>query len=171
MPLTPTKKAGRPAEVRYNHNHDPVTGRFVSSSGVSKRYFNGGTKTIDKSEKSGIIKSSDKISALGANKFENGFSENNLNEHWGGSHDHSAEYPGFTKEQYAQRALELIQSAADGKNILGYKLQDGTIARYDVKNNDYVKGHPNVGISTMFKPKRKAAYFHDRKRVEKGMVK
>lgn len=46
-----TKKAGRPAEVRYNHNHDPVTGRFVSSSGVSKRYSNGGAKTIDKSEK------------------------------------------------------------------------------------------------------------------------
>lgn len=27
------------------------------------------------------------------------------------------------------------------------------------------------GISTMFKPKRKAAYFHDRKRIEKGTVK
>lgn len=43
-----TKKAGRPAEVRYNHNHDPVTGRFVSSSG--------GIKPIDKLMKSDIIK-------------------------------------------------------------------------------------------------------------------
>lgn len=56
MPLTPTKKAGRPAEVRYNHNHDPVTGRFVSSSGVSKRYSNGGAKTVDKSGKRDIMK-------------------------------------------------------------------------------------------------------------------
>ena len=44
-----TKKAGRPAEVRYNHNHDPVTGRFVSAASVSKRYSNGGAKPIDKS--------------------------------------------------------------------------------------------------------------------------
>ncbi len=128
-------------------------------------------KTVDKSENSGIIKSSAEISAVGANKFEKGFSEHNLAEHWGGTHDHSAEYPGYTKEQYAERALELVQSAADGKNILGYKLQDGTIARYDVKTNDYVKGHPNIGVSTMFKPKRKTAYFHDRKRIEKGTVK
>ena len=128
-------------------------------------------KTVDKSENSGIIKSSAEISAVGANKFEKGFSEHNLVEHWGGTHDHSAEYPGYTKEQYAERALELVQSAADGKNILGYKLQDGTIARYDVKTHDYVKGHPNIGVSTMFKPKRKTAYFHDRKRIEKGTVK
>ena len=131
----------------------------------------GELKTVDKSENSGIIKSSAEISAVGANKFEKGFSEHNLVEHWGGTHDHSAEYPGYTKEQYAERALELVQSAADGKNILGYKLQDGTIARYDVKTNDYVKGHPNIGVSTMFKPKRKTAYFHDRKRIEKGTVK
>lgn len=57
-----TKKAGRPAEVRYNHNHDPVTGRFVSAASVSKRYSNGGAKPIDKSEKSGIIKSQEKKS-------------------------------------------------------------------------------------------------------------
>ena len=133
------------------------------------------SESIDKSQKSGIIKQEytnpKYVSALGANKFSQGFSEENLNEHWGGSHDHSAEYEGFTKEQYAARALELIQSAADGKNILGYKLKDGTIIRYDVKANDFVKGRPDIGIATMFKPKSKAQYFHNKKRLEGGVTK
>lgn len=151
----------RLAELRINDCHDEVTGQF-------KEKTSGG---VDNSEKSGIIKSSAEISAVGANKFDKGFSKHNLDEHWGGSHDHSAEYPNFTKEQYAERALQLIQSEADGKNILGYKLSDGTIARYDAKNNDYVKGHPNIGIATMFKPKQKSVYFHNRKRKEKGTTK
>ncbi len=54
-------------EVRYNHNHDPTSGRFTSGGfGSSAKVFsdikvfsNGGAKSIDKSEKSGIIKSSD----------------------------------------------------------------------------------------------------------------
>lgn len=116
-------------------------------------------KTVDKSENSDIIKSSAEISAVGANKFEKGFSEHNLAEHWGGTHDHSEQYPGFTKEQYAQRALELIQSAADGENILGYKNARGQVARYDVKNNDYVIGRPAQGIATMFKPSDGRKYF------------
>lgn len=107
------------------------------------------------------MKSSDEISAVGANKFEKGFSKHNLDEHWGGTHDHSAEYPGYTKEQYAERALQLVQSEADGKNILGYKNSNGQIARYDVKTNDYVIGRPSEGIATMFKPKRERQYFMD----------
>lgn len=46
--MTPTTKAGRPAEVRYNHNHGE-DGRFVSAVGVSKRFSNGGAKPVDKS--------------------------------------------------------------------------------------------------------------------------
>ena len=60
MPLTPTKKAGRPAEVRYNHNHGE-DGRFVSAAGVSKRFSNGGAKPVDKSAESGIIESEKQI--------------------------------------------------------------------------------------------------------------
>ena len=126
-------------------------------------------KSVDKNTKPAIIK--DEISALGANKFEQGFSQKTLDAHWGGSRDHSKEYEGFTKEQYAKRALELVQSAADGKNILGYKLSDGTIVRYDVKTFDYVKGHPKYGIYTMFKPNAKSDYFHRKKRDEGGTVK
>ena len=140
-------------EKRYNSNHDPSNGRFTSGGGGNF------SKSIDKSEKSDIMKSSDDISALGRNEFVIGFSEHNLNEHWGGSHDHSSEYPGFTKEQYSARALELVQSAADGKNILGYKNARGQLARYDVKTNDYVIGRPTQGIATMFKPTDKKEYF------------
>lgn len=153
----------RLAELRYNHCHNRK-GEFCSNDEACS----GG---VDKSEKNGIMKSSTEISAVGANKFDKGFSKHNLDEHWGGSHDHSAEYPDFTKEQYAERALQLIQSEADGKNILGYKNESGQIARYDVKNNDYVIGRPSQGIATMFKPKRKSVYFHNRKQVEKGTTK
>ena len=127
-------------------------------------------KSVDKTGERKYNKD-DEISALGANKFEQGFSEENLDRHWGGISDHSKEYKGFTREQYAQRALELVQSAADGKNILGYKLSDGTVVRYDVNTNDYVKGHPKYGIYTMFKPKNESAYFHKKKRDEGGITK
>lgn len=174
---------GSKAEYRHNPYHDPATGRFTSGGGGSFYKPNGSLNSKDKfrmyangggltnSNNSGIIKSSNNTSALGINIFVQGFSQKNLDDHWGGSHDHSSEYKGFTKAQYAARALQLIQSAADGKNILGYKLPDGTIVRYDVKTHDFVKGHPNIGISTMFKPKSKARYFHNKKRLEGGITK
>ncbi len=112
-----------------------------------------------------------KVSATGRNVFKKGFNSKTLDEHWGGSHDHSAEYPYFTKEQYAAHALELVQSAADGKKILGYQANGKTVVRYDVKNNDFVKGSPETGIATMFKPESGSAYFHRRKRIEGGKTK
>ncbi|MGN1120692.1 MAG: DUF6883 domain-containing protein [Oscillospiraceae bacterium] len=53
--MTPTTKAGRPAELRYNHNHGE-DGRFVSASIVLKRFSNGGAKPVDKSGKRDIMK-------------------------------------------------------------------------------------------------------------------
>ena len=127
------------------------------------RWSNGGiTKGLTGGEESGKLKSSQKISATGANKFEKGFSEKNLARHWtGGDSDHSKEYPSFTKEQYAQRALNLVQSPADGKNILGYCTKDGAVARYDTRTNDFVKGYPQTGVATMFKPSRGKKYFDE----------
>ena len=72
MPLTPTKKAGRPAEVRYNNCHNPINGQFCSGdsdyggrksivSSVSKRYSNGGAKTIDKSTETDYNKINEEI--------------------------------------------------------------------------------------------------------------
>ena len=136
-------------------------------------------KGIDNSEKSGIIKSSpeerfnDKhdelgrfaekiyVSATGPNEFSKGFSSTNLSNHWYGSdtvHSHAEEYRGFTMEQYAQRALELIQKPV-GKNILGYRTKENEVVRYDIETNDFVKGNPLKGIKTMFKPHKGIDYF------------
>lgn len=110
------------------------------------------------------------ISALGENKFSVGFTRENLDKHWtGGSSDHSAEYKGMTKEQYADRALSLIQSAADGKQILGYKTPGGVVVRFDVSTGDFVKGSPETGIATMFKPNDGSRYFHRRFSREEGI--
>lgn len=125
-------------EERMNPNHDPKNGRFTSGS----------------------------VSATGENYFNRGFSKHNLEKHWGGSSDHSAQYPNYTREQYAERALQLIQSKADGKNILGYKNALNEIVRYDVNTNDFVKGNPKIGIKTMFKPKNEQKYYESRKRME-----
>jgi hypothetical protein len=99
------------------------------------------------------------ISGSGINVFNFGFSEENLNDHWtNGRSDHSREYFSYTKEQYAQEALDLIQSATSD-TILGYKNNSGQIVRYDIVKNNFVKGHVNIGIATMFKPIDKINYF------------
>ncbi|MDR2167609.1 MAG: hypothetical protein LBE35_07155 [Clostridiales bacterium] len=106
------------------------------------------------------------ISATGANKFDVGFAKSNLDTHWkGGASDHSKEYPGYTKEQYAKEALDLIQSAVTN-GIEGYKNSRGQIVRYDFGRNNFVKGHPNIGIATMFKPDLGAIYFYKEKERE-----
>ena len=119
------------------------------------------------SEKDNIeLKDSSDISGCGVNIFKFGFSEENLDTHWtGGDSDHSREYLSYTKEQYAQEALELVQSATSD-TILGYKNKLGQIIRYDTVKNNFVKGHPNVGIVTMFKPTIKTQYFHFQKQKD-----
>ena len=105
------------------------------------------------------IKDSPTILGRGANIFKYGFSEENLNEHWThGKSDHSREYLSYTKEQYAQEALDLAQSATSD-TILGYKNSIGQVVRYDKIKNNFVKGHPEFGIVTMFKPRIMLEYF------------
>ncbi len=104
---------------------------------------------------------SDKISPPTMN---NGFTKKNLNKHWiGGKRDHSKQYPSFTREQYANRALALANSPIDNKDIFGFTTKDGATVRYDIKNNDFVKRY-STGIATMFKPKMGVQYFLNQKR-------
>ena len=112
--------------------------------------------------------SSSQVSATGANKFEVGFTAKNLDKHWGGKSDHSPQYPNMTKEQYAERALSLIQSPTS-KTILGYKTPRGEVVRYDTQSGDFVKGFPKTGIKTMFKPDDAEDYFLRHKRIDKGV--
>ena len=112
------------------------------------------------------IKDNPNISGSGVNIFRYGFSEENLNEHWThGESDHSREYLSYTKEQYAQEALDLVQSATSD-TILGYKNSIGQVVRYDKNKNNFVKGHPEVGIVTMFKPNAELVYFEKLKQYE-----
>lgn len=134
-------------ESRANPNHDPKTGRFTSAP-----HGKTALKDIE-------------ISAAGANEFKvkNFTSKQTLNNHWS---KHSKQYKTdeiTTKEQYLRRALNLIQSPC-GNGIEGYKNKLGQVCRYDTKTNDYVKGHPDKGIFTMFKPENGRAYFDDKKK-------
>ena len=137
-------------EQRANPNHGK-DGKFTSGKKINN-------KSIDNSNSGGIMKSSSKISATGENKFERGFSKKNLDKHWDGSSSHKDQYKNMTKKQYSERALELIQKPVGG-DIKGYKNNLGEIVRYDVKNNDFVKGNPAKGIKTMFKPSSGEKYY------------
>ena len=143
------KEHQRELERRFNHNHDSK-GRFASGS-------NSGLTSTKKSDK---LRDISYISARGPNEFKQGFSRKNLVDHWYGLfdengneviHSHREEYEKrhMTMEQYADRALTLVQSACS-KDIDGYKTSEGIVVRYDRKTGDYVKGHPDIGIKTMF---------------------
>ena len=88
---------------------------------------------------------------------------------WGGS-DHSKQYPEFAKEDYAKRALELVQKPL-GENVLGYKNEQGQIIRYDKEMNGFVKGHTNQGINTMFKPKNDEKYYEKQEKENRNIQK
>ena len=105
-----------------------------------------------------------KPSSTGANPDIPGFSDKNLEKHFGSNleSDHSQQYTGFTKEQYAQRAVELARSPV-GNGIEGYKSARGkfagSIVRYDSSTNDWVRAYIASGVATMFKPDEGAEYF------------
>jgi pyocin large subunit-like protein len=102
------------------------------------------------------------ISGGGVNKFIIGFTPENLSRHWrGGISDHSWQYPNYTKERYAKEALDLIQSAVSN-TITGYKNNLGQVIRYDTIKNNFVIGHPDIGIATMFKPVGGIEYYYEK---------
>lgn len=135
---------------------------FIGDGGGSSG--SGAGKSIDKSAKGDIIKPED-VSATGKNELKvKGFpNKQKLNNHWQNGRTHAEEYKPdgiTTKEQYEKRGVELAESAADGKKILGYKTKEGFICRYDVKKNDYVKADINKGLRSLFKPFEGIDYFN-----------
>ena len=115
---------------------------------------------INKNEEKNTVEAS----PSGNNEFHvKGFkNRQHLMNHW---KEHGFQYSGFSKEQYAIRALELIQSPV-GKDILGHIDRNGVIIRYDKKSNDFVKGKPSKGIFTMFKPNEGIDYYLNQKRED-----
>ena len=45
--------------------------------------------------------------------------------------------------------------------MFGYKNAREQIVRYDILKNNFVKGHPDLGIATMFKPFDGINYFFE----------
>ena len=100
-------------------------------------------------------------SPSGANTFKvQGFrSEKALSEHYD---KHGEEYKDDdrvkSKKDFKKVALDLVQ-AATGGDIMGHIDKSGYVIRYDKAHNDYVKGNPEKGIFTMFKPTDGQAYY------------
>nr|DAO88090.1 MAG TPA: Portal [Caudoviricetes sp.] len=117
--------------------------------------FGTGSASTNSSE-TGTIKTS----PAGTNSFKvQGFrNKQKLRNHWKNGRTHQAEYPDFTMEQYEKRAVELAEMPVGG-SIQGHADKDGNVIRYDADTNDFVKGNPNKGITTMFKPAEGKAYY------------
>lgn len=65
--------------------------------------------------------------------------------------------------------MELIQMPTGG-NIIGHKDEKEIITRYNVETNEFVKGRPDRGIYTLFKPDDGIEYYNRKKKgdVERG---
>lgn len=102
-------------------------------------------------------------------KLVTGYVDPSLTEHWVGSeransHRKDYEKEGMTKEQYAQRALDLAEMPVS-KNVRGFAcINQNIIVRYDVKTKDFVKAHIHYGVITMFKAE--ASYYEGQRKVE-----
>jgi hypothetical protein len=105
-------------------------------------------------------------SASGANPSIPDMTPVSLDKHWGGSSDHSYQYPELDKAGYAKRAAELVRSPIGG-DIDGYKSRDGAIVRYDKATNDFAKGY-DTGVASMYKPNDGAEYFKRAMKREGG---
>ncbi|MGI6205516.1 MAG: hypothetical protein ACOYJI_02635 [Anaerovoracaceae bacterium] len=98
------------------------------------------------------------IHATGRNTFKMGFSPQNIEKHFGPNGSHTKQYPGWTKEKYEKEALKLVQSRTTD-DIIGYKTIEGAVVRYRKSTNDFVVGYPNnMGLATMFRPRKKLKY-------------
>ena len=91
-------------EPRANPYHDPKTGRFTTGS----------NSVLTGRSKSGNLQSSKDVSATGENRFEEGFTEKNLERHF---KKHGNDYPDMSMEEYNDYAMNLVQSAVS-KDIL-----------------------------------------------------
>ncbi len=166
---TPDEEFADDADFDENKHPQREDGKFgAKGESPDGKLPKSPNEQLTNEENSGKLKSYQKISAIGKNTFLKGFSKRNLNRHWDGDskhHGHKDMYPEMTKEQYAKRALDLVQSETN-EHILGYATKAGAVARYDVRTNDFAKGDPNGGIATMFKPTLGKKYFDKWKKRE-----
>ena len=84
-------------------------------------------------------------------KVKGFYSKKKLGEHYG---RHGKEYPGLTKKQYEEKALELVQKPVGG-SIIGHVQKNGVVVRYDTSTGDLAAGKPDEGGRTLHKRTRR----------------
>ncbi|WP_297967568.1 DUF1073 domain-containing protein [uncultured Anaerovibrio sp.] len=123
----------------------------------------GAEGNINKKDSQSATKNDKITSAQGANIFTKyGFINRNKEK----AHEkHLSEFGDITMEQYIARGMELVQMPVGG-DILGHKDKNEIITRYNVKTNEFVKGRPDRGIYTFYKPRDKKVYYDVMKRKD-----
>lgn len=76
---------------------------------------------------------------------------------------HSSEFGDINKEEYLQKARELLAAPAD-KNIEGFKTELGFIFKYNNATNDFAIGREDGYISTIFRPEEGLKYWEEEKK-------
>lgn len=164
-----------PSETAESLNSDEEDGIIESRAKDDKPRYKQNKKTgLMEGSEPADGDFSDSSDPSGANTFETrGFKNKQyLKNHWSNKGGHAEQYKSdgiLTAEQYEQRALSLIESPTN-KSILGHCTKSGIVVRYDKEKNDFVKGHPQKGIYTMFKPNDGLKYYKNelRKDIDHG---
>lgn len=72
---------------------------------------------------------------------------------------HKSEFPGWTEEQYLQRAREILQDRLESGELEEIRRSDGSVSRYRFSTNEFVATTNDGNIRTFFKPKEREVYW------------
>ena len=72
---------------------------------------------------------------------------------------HRSEFPGWTEEQYLQRAREILQAQLENGELEEISRSDGSVSRYCFSTNEFVATTGDGNIRTFFKPKEREVYW------------
>ena len=72
---------------------------------------------------------------------------------------HKSEFPGWTEEQYLQRAREILQAQLESGELEEISRSDGSVSRYCFSTNEFVATTGDGNIRTFFKPKEGEVYW------------
>ena len=74
---------------------------------------------------------------------------------------HKAEFPGWTEDQYLNRARELLQQDLKDGELEEIRRSDGSISRYSFSTNEFVATTEDGNLRTFFKPKNGKDYWDE----------
>lgn len=90
------------------------------------------------------------VSAEGENVPCTGFAnEERLNSH---IMKHGSEFGNVRAKEYEQKGINFLKQACGG-DVVGYKLSDGKVVRFNRKTTEYATGYPGSWLCTYMKAK------------------